>query len=443
LRNKLHAGQQVIYDKLALLPPEARQVVFLCGRRFGKSHLALVLALEACLRKPGSRVLLCAPYIKQASEIAGPLMAKVTHDAPAGLIKRLRSTHRWNFANGSTLILSGLDLVAESIRGQEFDDVICEESGSSNPTDFLYVIQSVLLPTLLKSRGRIYHVSSLSTFEDHPLHTDIMPRADAQGALFSFPTTASPLYTPEQLQEMCDEVGGPKSIAWRREFLNELVRDSGLVAVPEYDGSNVVEFDTPAAYKYWIAADWGGSRDKTVFLLMGYDFKRAKVIVIDEAVFDNKTPTSVIVAGVRVLEERWKLVTPPRYVDTQPQHQQDLNAQFQFATAQPSNRTDKFEVNLNLVRSLIGSIEIHPRCKFLIQTLRYARLDKTRTGLARTQELGHGDGVMALCYGLRHINKNNPYPAWNGADPSTHYIPYQQGNLSSSAQVLKSIFAPK
>jgi hypothetical protein len=441
---KLHSGQKLIYEKLAELPPSARQVVFLCGRRFGKSYLTLVLALEACLKRRNTRVLVCAPYKLQATEIAGPLMAKVAGDAPYGLINRHRSSHRWNFANGSTLILSGLDLVAEAIRGTEFDDIYLEESGSAAPHDFLYIINSILFPTLLKSRGRIFHVTTLSRLEDHPLHTDIIPKAEGQGALYKFPTAACPLYTQEQLDEMCAEVGGPKSIDWQREFECIQVRDGSIVAVPEFNYDIVREFQMPDHYKCWLAGDWGGVRDKTAFLMMAYDFSRGKILVFDEAVFEKHTTTPKIVHAVKDLEKKWLGKQPPRFVDCPGQLQVDLMDPRGMAFPVCLPQKDNFEASVNLVRTNIPNLEIHPRCESLIQTLKYARLNKARTDFERTEALGHADALMALCYGLRYVNRSNPFPsAAMHTHAGSHYVPenYDRNrNNSEAANTIRSLF---
>lgn len=441
LTYKLHAGQRVIYDRMASLPRNVRQACFICGRRFGKSYLTVVLAIEACLRRPGTRILVCAPFIKQATEISGPLMAKVTADAPDGILKQHRSSNRWNFANGSTLILSGLDLVSERIRGQEFDGIFLEESGSAAPEQFLYTLNFVLLPTLLKSGGRIIHVTTYSRLEDHPLHTSIVPKVDEQGALFLFPTTESPLYSKQALDEMCAEVGGPDSLAWRLEFLCQQVRDSSLVAVPEFDGSQVVPFELPERRNFWIAGDWGGVRDRTAFLLMTYDFARAKTLVVDERAFDNQTPTSEVVQAVRAMEEHWGLPqTVSRWVDAPGQLRVDLAREFDFSVMLP--RKDDFEAGLNLVRMNLAKTEIHPRCEFLIRTLRYARLNRARTDFERTEGLGHADALAALVYGIRHTNRDNPYPAHFGLHSETHYLRPASSEADSNAIALQRAFRP-
>lgn len=441
LTYKLHSGQLLIYEQLLQLPPSARQIVFLCGRRFGKSYMTLVIALMACLRSK-RRVLFCAPKKDQAGEIAGPLMDEVTADAPDGLIKRHRSSKRWNFHNGSVFVLAGLDLVAETIRGQGFDEIYLDESGSADPKDFMYSIKSILLPTVLKSRGRIFHMTTVSRFEDHPLHVEVLPKAEAQGALFMFPTSASPLYTKDQLDEMCTEVGGPNSIDWRREFMCEMVRDGSIVAVPEFNYDVVREFEMPRHFKSWLAGDLGGVRDKTAFLLMTYDFDRAKILVFDERIFEKHTQTGTIVAEVKAMEAAWK-VTPPRRVDCPGQIQVDMmGPPHHFACSLPAK--DSFEASINLVRTHMPQIEIHPRCPGLIQTLKYARLNKTRTDFERTDAHGHADALMALCYGLRYVNRANPYPsAALNTHLGSHFVPYDYNpNPASSkaANTLRNLF---
>lgn len=390
----------------------------------------------------GVRILLLAPFANQASEITGPLMAKLICDAPEGLIARHKTSNRWNFSNSSTLMVSGMDLIAETKRGLEFDEIFLEESGSSDPNEFMYRIQHILFPMLLSSRGRIFHVTTLPREEDHPFITEVMPRCDVAGSLYRFPTTECPLYTEEQLDEMCKEVGGKESIAWRREFLCLQVRDSSLVAVPEFAEGVVKEFELPSHFHCLVAGDLGGSRDRTHFVLMAYDFKRALTLIVDERTFANNTSTKDIVAAVRAMEEAWK-VKPHRYLDCPEQLRLDLMRE-DFPTSAPVNRTDKFEVNLNLIRAAIAEIEIHPRCALLVQTLRYGRLNKQRNDFARTESLGHADALMALCYGIRHINKNNPFPLFDPRQRINLHVPEQSSaHLSESAKVLRSLFTQR
>jgi hypothetical protein len=57
-----------------------------------------------------------------------------------------------------------------------------------------------------------------------------------------------------------------------------------------------------------------------------------------------------------------------------------------------------------------SQIEVHETCSFLIATLESGQFNKQKTDFERTQSLGHCDAAAALMYGIRMINRENPYP---------------------------------
>ena len=86
---KLHLNQKIIYEQLREI--DAREAVVTCARRFGKSYMAVVMAIEDCLQNPGITVRIIGPEIKQTANIVHPLIMKISADAPNGLIQRMKS----------------------------------------------------------------------------------------------------------------------------------------------------------------------------------------------------------------------------------------------------------------------------------------------------------------------------------------------------------------
>ena len=91
---KCHPGQLEIYKQLRALDSKIQEALVFCARRFGKSTLGVIMALEDCLRNPESQVRIIGPTIKQTIAIVEPILRKVTRDAPEGLIHRIKSEYR-------------------------------------------------------------------------------------------------------------------------------------------------------------------------------------------------------------------------------------------------------------------------------------------------------------------------------------------------------------
>ena len=114
---KLHKAQLLIYKLVRNLPKDEREALLFCARRFGKSFLGVIMALEDCLQNPGVQVAIAGPKFKQALKIVKFNMRKILKDAPKGLIKQVGST--WVCSNGSTLVVTGFDTILETERGQD------------------------------------------------------------------------------------------------------------------------------------------------------------------------------------------------------------------------------------------------------------------------------------------------------------------------------------
>lgn len=405
----LHPSQRDVYEKLRSLPREARQRVVEISRRWGKSVLGVVMALEDALGTHNAQVLYCAPTLKQASTIIVPLIRDVLAYAPAGLVTRTKSEYRWNCANGSSIILGGFDSASESFRGLRATSIYCDESGSADPDQFLYTVRSILLPTLLHSRGNITHLTTPSPLPAHPLHDEIIPECEANGAHFVRTVYDNPLIDPKTIEEFKRDAGGEDSDAWRREFLciRVIARDS--IVVPEFDEKLHVDDHEPVFANYLVATDFGGIRDKTVGLLVAYDFERNTVHFLEEYVADANTGTKAIVEGLRALEPATKHAS--RVVDAPGQLLIDLNEAHGYDCRQTPK--DDWLAQINLLRNGFGQgqVYVHPRCVFLIATLKAATFNKTRTDFNRTQALGHMDAVAAATYGFRCVDRiTNPIP---------------------------------
>jgi hypothetical protein len=69
---------------------------------------------------------------------------------------------------------------------------------------------------------------------------------------------------------------------------------------------------------------------------------------------------------------------------------------------------------INTLRLMVarGQIIVDPRCKHLKGCLKYGVWNAKRTEFSRSKVYGHFDGLAALVYLVRNLNKNsNPIPS--------------------------------
>lgn len=404
LAYKLHDGQKLIRRTIRALPAETREALVFCSRRYGKSYLACVMALEDCLRKPNSNIIFVGPSQKQTLDIVRLLFPEILADAPKGMVQVSKSEKRWNFSNGSQLMLAGFDTAAESIRGLRADSIYLEESGSAHPETFEYVIRSILYPTLMHSRGKIIHLTTPALTIDHPLHTDTIVETSKVGAFFKYTIRDNPLITPEVIEAEIKSLGGYDSPHTKRELFCEIVKDENIIVVPQFDDrKHIRNMDSlPDDCYYWVAGDVGGVRDKSVFLLCAYDYTIDKVCIVREVAADPQTPTSVIVNQARAMEGGREI---PRFVDAPGQLFVDLASTYNYPCFPPEKL--EFEHNIHRLQTAFynDQVIVDPSCKLLITTLRSGQLNKQKTDFARSASLGHNDALAALIYALRHSDR--------------------------------------
>jgi hypothetical protein len=375
------------------------------SRRYGKSYLATVMAIEKCLSTPNATVLIAAPSNKHAANIIVPLVRQICSEMPNGLIKPLKSQMRWQFSNGAQLILGGFDTASESFRGLAADLVIVDEAQATNSDNFLYVVNSILLPTLLSTGGKIILVYTPASTADHTLHTHTEIQAQANNALFSYNIHSCPLYSAEMIEEMCVAVGGKESLHWRREFLLEIVRDASNLCVPEFSETKNV---TTTKYEgktleYWIAADIGGVQDLSAFQLYCYNWSTDQMVVLAERTLPPNSSHPEIVQAIDEL--RAGKVIKHLIMDASGDTRSNLAITYGLDITFPFKpKNEDLHSRLAKLRLFIatGKLAVHESCSLLIATLRSAQFNSGRTDFERTSLLGHCDHLAALLYGFKH-----------------------------------------
>lgn len=417
LSYKLWPQQISIYKGIRALPDNIDKGVILCARQFGKSTLGVLLAIEDCLRNPEKCILIMAPTLKQAREIVTPRLKLLSQDAPSGYIRPSKSESKWYIGKqGSELVLGGFDINSGSQRGKTVKNIYIEEIVDSNPDNYIDSMRSDLGPALTHSQGgKMIFLTTLPKQPDHPFITETMEEARATNAFYSFTIDQNTKLTPEDKAACARRCGGENTIEYRREYMNEIVRDASILVVPNFDETiHVKEFDLPRYFLPTVSIDWGGVRDKTVALFHYYNFHNDTDEIIDELIFPGNTETHKVVAQCKILEEKYftKITANPihRVIDAPSALVVDLNGYYGFNCTLPKKDDWQAGINNMTVRFSQNKVLIHKRCQFLIRSCRSGFFNKAKTDFDRTRDLGHMDALAALMYGLRCRLTNNPYP---------------------------------
>lgn len=430
LKFKLHTVQKELYDLYH--DSKEKTNVWLCGRRLGKSHTLVVIAIEECLKTPNAIVKLVCPTKTQMDSIVRPIFKQVLSDCPQLLMPKFSvKDYTYFFKNGSEIQLAGSDSGnAERLRGSSCRVAFVDEAGSCDDLETL--IKDILLPCTLTTKGKIILASTPPKDPNHDF-IKFIESAESKGTLITKTTYENPLIPPEELELLIQELGGKESSSYKREIMCELIRDANLAVIPEFTDSiareTIKEWAKPAFYDTYEAMDLG-FRDLTVLLFAYYDFKNGKVVVEDELVINFQRSENTLPRFTKQIQDKEKSLwfnELTQEVKSVTLRVSDLNPIVTTEISRASNHSIKFmnakkddkEAAINQVRLMIASkkVIIHPRCKTLINHLKYATWQPNRKLFARTEEGSHYDAVDALCYLIRSIHYNrNPYPKNYGFD---------------------------
>lgn len=440
----LHDSQKLIHRQITALPIGVKEAIILCCRRFGKSFYGCIRGLELGIRADRRKVIrIIGPDIKQTLMIVEHNMAKICEPLNrlglSSLVQQVKSENMYLVGKHSGIFIGGFDSQKDSLRGGEANEILIEETGSANPDQYNYQMKSILKPQLLKTRGRMIHLTTLPRATDHPFIVEAIPEAKLNDAFYSFTLYEDPLATPEIIADAIKDSGGVNSGTFRREYLNEIVREDSMMIVPDFNKDiHVIHIVIPSRAKYQTVIDFGGVRDKTVALLQFYDFKRAKLCIKAERTFDANTPTASIVDGVYDME---RLIpegsSHRRWADCPGQTQVDLSDAHAFAVSVPLKDDWQAGVNAMQLRFTWNEIEVDPSCKLLIASLESGQYNKQRTDFGRTKALGHCDALAALMYGNRMADQVNPYDRLYESPDKTFVRPAADSDIVQVAKAMQ------
>ncbi len=425
---KLYPHQKSLYD--LYYSSNEKIMVWLLGRRSGKSTTLCILAIEKCLKEPNTIVKFVAPTKTQLQGYVRTLMRPLLEDCPPDIKPEFRTKdYSYLFKNGSEIHLAGSDNKhAEKLRGSAAHLCLVDEAGSCD--DLENTIKSILLPTTLTTNGKIILASTPPMHEDHDF-LKFIESADADKTLIKKTIFDNTMLTQEQIDGEIKLAGGVHTEYFRREYLCEIIRDSASTVIPEFteelQSKIVKEWPRPPFFDWYASMDLGGAADLTVVLFAYYDFRADKLIIEDELVIPAQEEDYLpkLINGIKDKEFNlwhspvtnevkmpYMRVSDINYIATSEIYRQSAKMGYPIAFGQA--KKDDRDTAINNLRLLLssGKIIINPRCVALIRHLKNGRWKPNKRDFARSQDNGHYDAIPAAYYLTRHVAFNrNPYPA--------------------------------
>lgn len=403
-------------------------VIVHASRGYGKTYLALCMAIELGMRKPRSRIIYACPTREEAKKVMIPTMQMIMEEIGEIIgINRGFSDNVYKLPNGTVILIEGADDdKGNHLRGPWADYVICDEAGFWR--HFTYVLRSVLYPQVHRCGGKMIVISTSPESVGHEFVGEC-GEAKQNGGYLQRTIDDNEHLSQDEKDKLIKELGGAKSTAARRELWCEFVTDTQRAVIPEFNKERHV-FDDFEQIPVW--------RDRYVFIDLGFNdfthvlfgfwhFTEACLYIEDESAQTRALTTDT----AEVIKDKEKILwgehKPHRRIADN-----DLQIIADLAKAGvnvfPTMKNDK-EAQINSLRTMFQAdkIKIHKRCVNLIHQLEVGIWNTSRTDYERLPGAGHLDGIDALVYGNRMLDRNhNPVPENYGYSSVTHFIPPSQ-----------------
>ncbi len=462
---KLHAEQLLLYG--LLLACAASRFVLEIARRFGKTWLLVVVAVETCLQNPGCRVVYGAPTLKHLEEFIIPTIEAICEDAPLDCrpVFSAKSGH-FTFPNGAYIHLFGADDKRKANRGRGAGAILAIFDECGFTPILKYVLRSVLRPQLLhtfRKEGTVHGMTLLaSTPAEEPDHdfTEIAERAEAQGNFASRTLFDNPLLTEEQRNRFLEDDAREEGMTveqymqtdeFLREWMAKRVTNKLLIVMgQDWELSRekcfklYEELKRPDFYDAMTTLDPGGYDPHGVLFGYGH-FPKGVLVIESELLLRDGENTEELQAEVKKIEQslwgtnRWDgtlraftdetlldslpdwvrssmdSVAPQqpysRWCDTNIQLARDLYELHGIAFIPTAKDQKELQVNNLRVLMRAGQVAINPACVNLDRHLRGTvwKNEKRRDYKRKAGE--HGDLLDCLTYKARNWNRQrNPFP---------------------------------
>jgi PBSX family phage terminase large subunit len=222
--------------------------VLSCGRRFGKTVLAVEEMVGYAIKKKDTRVAYFAPTRDDAREIAWSLLVKKCENIITYKNESLLHIKIMTQDEGESMIaLYGWESVQERGKGRGLanDFIVCDEVSSYR--NFWVGWNEVLSPTLIDRKGSAMFISTPKGF-NHFFDLYNFEKKDPDYKSFHFTTFDNPHIPPEEIER--ERLSKPED-AFAQEYLADFRKMTGLV-YKEFDRDKHIYTDVGEKSKAYM-----------------------------------------------------------------------------------------------------------------------------------------------------------------------------------------------
>lgn len=244
--------------------------VVCCGRRFGKTTLAILEMVAKAASRPDMTIAYIAPTYQQARDIAWQELKRIAKPIITNVNEsRLEVTVKTRGSGESKIILRGWEAI-ETLRGQKFYFLVIDEIASMRNFEIHW--QEVLRPTLTDYKGEVLFISTPKGF-NHFYDLFNKQLEDQDFKSFQFSSYANTFLDPLELDKAREELTEDR---FAQEYLADFRKTEGLV-YREFDRLKHLHSEHPAPEKIierLVGIDWGYTNPAGVLLIeKDYDNK--------------------------------------------------------------------------------------------------------------------------------------------------------------------------
>lgn len=238
---KPHDNQRLIHNDTH------RFRVLVCGRRFGKTTLAINELIKHAALNPKSNNWYLAPTYRQAKMTA---WRKLFEFLPLEMIAKKNETElSVRLVNGSLIELKGCE-VPDNLRGVGLDFVILDEYADIRPS----VFQEIIRPALSDKQGRAIFTGTPKGY-NHFYEAYIRQDMDKDYKSFRFTTYDNPHIPTVEIDKARQELSEDY---FMQEYMGEFRKFTGLIYKDFSRSLHLLEpFDIPRGWTRYRAIDYG------------------------------------------------------------------------------------------------------------------------------------------------------------------------------------------
>jgi hypothetical protein len=400
---QIGVGKAIFYDG-------KRRVFVRCGRKWGKSSIAIYILYRWAMTIPNGQFYYVAPFYNQASEIIWKSRRlqdflldydkKIDHRS-----KYIAEVHETDkrviFKNGSFIKLVGSDNF-EAGRGFNPNGAVYDEA-----KDFDFRFHEGFEPNLLAKKAALVVFGTPPNTTDHPfvrMEEDF--KQDIRGAYFKQPTWTNPHIDKEELElEKQSSILKNEWAKYMREIEAEIVPGGANAIFPmftmpklglkgEFVGysdhvkaasdldSRVLKY--PKDYNFYVSFDPGSALVFGVLFAAVHKFTK-QVLILDEIYETDRNKTTAKLIYPRAVQIMKRYTSPERfqkiYDYAATWFQVEVNNEFGVALTPCTKDVNKKEVGLSVIKDfMLDSFEdgekfflVSDRCvKFVWELVNYS-----------------------------------------------------------------------